>query len=135
MYNPEIDQDVLKRINLLISNILLYCEDLDIEGVGAQIVGYLPSKRGAKIQFKNVYDLNEEYIDTWRDMAKATGATQFKCRVDMQSGHVTCSVDYIKQTWWSILFKCIVRLGFLVVAYAIWTQLHLVNKERYPLPW
>ena len=135
MSTPEIDPKIGRMIDVVITNILSYCDDLDVEGVNARVVGYLPSKRGAKIVFENVYDISTRDIDHWQTICKESGANMYEVRVDTQSGRVYLILDYIKQPCTKVILKWSVRGVLIVIAYGIWTQLHLIEPDKYPMPW
>ena len=133
MSTPEIDPKIGRMIDVVITNILSYCDDLDVEGVNARVVGYLPSKRGAKIVFENVYDISMGYRSLANYLQGEGQHVRGPC--DTQSGRVYWILDYIKQPCTKVILKWSVRGVLIVIAYGIWTQLHLIEPDKYPMPW
>lgn len=134
VYEPTLDASAETKMKMAINEILEYCHACEIEGVEAHIAGFLPSKKGARIMFKNVYELSTEDVKVWENIARDSGATCCDIKMDMASGNLFMNIDY-KQTCCRSTKSWIVQAALIIAAYGVWAQLHLINPQRYPVLW
>lgn len=122
MSSINLEKDVESRITSVVSEIRKSVdENPDVQ---MEISGYLPSKRGAKLEIQFLDSIDDALTREWISFVEAQGGKAY-VDVDLQNGIVTLTMEYKKR------FRCIQTVLVWLLLPVIYYYLTKINPERY----
>ena len=122
MTSVSIDNDALEKMTLLIGKI----HETVGENPDLQIHrdGYLPSKRGGRLEIQFLDSFDEKLSQAWSDFVRGQGG-EADISVDLQNGVVLLQVEYKKR------FRLLQSIIILLLLPVLYYYLTKINPERY----
>ena len=122
MSSIHLQKDVQSKITDVVSNIRKSVEDNP--DVQLEISGYLPSKRGAKLEIQFLDSIDDALTKEWMSFVNKQGGYAY-VDVDLQNGIVTMTMEYKKRC------RCFQSVLVWLLLPVIYYYLTKINPERY----
>lgn len=90
---PELNKEIqlkLKKYTLDLANAV---QDTHVDG-NVEIVGYLRNGLGAKIEIRNLEEIQNDDIEYWQQLAYDSGSNRVNYIADFSAGKITFDVEY-----------------------------------------
>ena len=122
MSSIQLDNDVENKIKEVISTIRKSVQENP--DVSMEISGYLPSKRGAKLDINFLDTIDDSLTNEWMSFVRKQGGVG-TVDVDLQNGVITLTLEYKKRF---LVFQTLIVWLLLPLIYYYLTK---INPERY----
>ena len=122
MSSIQLDNDVENKIKEVISTIRKSVQENP--DVSMEISGYLPSKRGAKLDIHFLDTIDDSLTNEWMSFVQKQGGVG-TVDVDLQNGVITLTLEYKKR------FRVFQTLIVWLLLPLIYYYLTKINPERY----
>lgn len=122
MSSIQLDNDVENKIKEVIGTIRKSVQENP--DVSMEISGYLPSKRGAKLDIHFLDTIDDNLTNEWMSFVQKQGG-KGSVDVDLQNGVITLTLEYKKR------FRVFQTLLIWLLLPLIYYYLTKINPERY----